>query len=249
MGTNSLAQSLGGTSPEQWATDFLSLIGAPVNSTNVGTVVRWENQESGGGGGAFNPLNTTQGGYGGQSTNSVGVKDYPDYVAGLNATVQAFMSGLSKYGYQHILDGFRASDQPATFAAIDASPWGTKGLPVGSEAGPTYTAAAGVLRPTASLQTAIGAQGSVDTSSSSGPASADDQCLWKLPGIDLGITSLGGQCLLKRSQGRALLGAVAVLGGGVLVIVGLAFVFSSTKVGNQVLKSAAPAMGAVGAVV
>lgn len=248
MGTNSLQQSLGGTTPEQWATDFLSLIGAPVTPTNVGTIVKWEYGESGGGGGMFNPLNTTQGGYGGRSINGPGVKDYPDYVAGLNATVQAFMSGLSKYGYGNILNGLKQQDQSATFAAIDASPWGTKDLPTGgSEAGSTFVSSPGVVRPTASLQDALAAQGSTDTSATAAAGGSD--CLVRLPGITMPsiIPNIGGGCLLSRSQGRALLGAVSIIGGIALMMAGVTFLLLATKAGNQAVQSAAPLIVAAAA--
>lgn len=238
---------LGGASIEQWATDFLFLIGAPVTATNVGTIVQWSNGE--GGGGRFNPLNTTEGGFGGTNLpgNSAGVKNYPTYESGLDANVQAFVSGLRNHGYQHILDALMAQDQAAAFRAINQSPWGTHDLPNGNgtEAGPTYTAAAGTPNPEAQLNAQV-AQAQAVTAGTSSGNSADSECLLKLPGITMPsiIPNIGGGCILSRSQGRALLGAVSVVGGLGLLIVGLAFVFSSTKAGGQII-GAVPAVASL----
>lgn len=239
MGTNSLAQSLGGVSPEQWATDFLTMIGAPVTPTNVGTIVKWEYGESGGGGGRYNPLNTTQGGYGGTSINGPGVKDYPDYLSGLNATVQAFMSGLSKYGYGNILNGLKAQDQAATFAAIDSSSWGTHDLPSGGSS--TFTESPGVANPQSALRSAGGS--GIELASAGG-----NDCLWTLPKITMPgpIPNVGGQCIISRSQGRALLGAASLAAGVALMMVGLAFVFSATKTGASLARNVSSAVGAAG---
>ena len=225
--TRSLAESLGaGHTASGWATDFLTAIGAPANARNVNAVVTWENHESGGGGGQFNPLNTTQTGFSGETPyNSNGgypVQNYTTYADGIAANAQAFNSGARRglYGYDRILAAF--NDKGASigdiFAAINASSWGTHGLPtdgaVSSDVSGVQSSGGG----TAANLTSTG----VDTSS-------DNDCLLKLPGVNLGIGTLGGNCLLRRSQGRALLGFVCLAGGGAIVALGLVFLAANSR--------------------
>jgi hypothetical protein len=75
--TVSLSQSLGGGTPEQWALDFAALCGLPNTDANRLVLVSWQWAESGGGGGMWNPLNTTQPGFGGVPINLDGVRNYP----------------------------------------------------------------------------------------------------------------------------------------------------------------------------
>ena len=78
---------------------------------------------------AFNPLNTTFDVPGAVSANSVGVKDYPDYETG----VQATYATLSLHFYSPIVELLLEAEIPAVDiwdaqvdAAIVASPWGTR---------------------------------------------------------------------------------------------------------------------------
>lgn len=121
--TRNLAETLGGATPEQWAADFLRVAGFPLTPANVLVVVSWEYAESAGGGGMFNPLNTTQGGYVGETDfNSVGVKNYASYADGVAANARVIHNGY----YRDAVTLFeRGDDAPATAAAITASPWGT----------------------------------------------------------------------------------------------------------------------------
>lgn len=121
--TRSLEQSLGGRSPDQWALDFLAAARFPATPANVQAVVSWEYAESGAGGGMFNPLNTTQGGYPGETDfNSVGVKNYVRYQDGIDANAKVIHNGY----YAHVVDLFGVgNDARATCDAITRSPWGT----------------------------------------------------------------------------------------------------------------------------
>lgn len=121
--TGSLAESLGGHSPDQWALDFLAAAHFPATPANVQVVVSWEYAESGGGGGMFNPLNTTQGGYAGESDfNNVGVKNYATYADGIAANARVIHNGY----YPRVVSAFMAGDSAtATASFITASPWGT----------------------------------------------------------------------------------------------------------------------------
>lgn len=121
--TSSLAESLQGHSPDQWALDFLAAAQFPPTPENVRAVVSWEYAESGAGGGLFNPLNTTQGGYPGETNyNSVGVKNYRQYEDGIAANAKVIHNGY----YTDAVANFRiGEDARRTCDAITRSPWGT----------------------------------------------------------------------------------------------------------------------------
>lgn len=121
--TRSLAESLAGGSPVDWARDFLTRAGFPITGANLQTVVSWELAESGAGGGMWNPLNTTQGGYAGESDfNSVGVKNYASRDDGLAANARVIHNGF----YPAVVARFMfGQDARGTADAITASPWGT----------------------------------------------------------------------------------------------------------------------------
>lgn len=82
-----------GSTATAWATAILAAIGAPNSQSNVTSLTDWFNQE--GGGGANNPLNTTQPGFGAtNSINSLGVKSYATPADGVAATAATLKSGL-----------------------------------------------------------------------------------------------------------------------------------------------------------
>lgn len=125
--TNSLAETLAGHTPEQWAVDFLTAAGFPVTAANVQAVVSWEIAESEGGGGKYNPLNTTQTGYPGESpANWNGgnpVQNYAQYADGIAANAKVIHNGY----YPNVVAAFRAgTDAQAVVNAIVSSPWGTR---------------------------------------------------------------------------------------------------------------------------
>jgi hypothetical protein len=126
--TNSLAQSLAYTSPVDWAHDWLARANFPDTADNLRVVYSWEYAESGGGGGMWNPLNTTQGGYPGESDlNSVGVKNYTTREDGLNANAKVIHNGY----YPIVVGLFGLGNNAAAIAhAIEVSPWGTHHLPL-----------------------------------------------------------------------------------------------------------------------
>lgn len=122
--TRSLEETLHGHTTDQWALDFLRAAGFEATPANVQVVVSWEYAESGAGGGFYNPLNTTQGGFPGSTDfNSVGVKNYRTYADGVAANAKVIHNGY----YGAVVDAFRAGDDPnRTIAAITRSPWGTR---------------------------------------------------------------------------------------------------------------------------
>lgn len=121
--TISLSESLGGGSPAVWAQDFLIAAGFPVTPDNVQAIYSWEFAESGGGGGMWNPLNTTQGGYAGETDfNSVGVKNYATRADGLAANAKVIHNGY----YPMVVAWLRFGDCASCVTrAVTASPWGT----------------------------------------------------------------------------------------------------------------------------
>lgn len=121
--TRSLSESLGGGSPDGWALDFLAAAGFPATPGNVQVVVSWEYAESGSGGGMWNPLNTTQGGYDGETDlNSVGVKNYVRREDGIAANARVIHNGY----YPRVVAAFGRGNDPRTICdLITESPWGT----------------------------------------------------------------------------------------------------------------------------
>jgi len=116
---------------EAWAIDLLRRLGndAP-DAPTVGFVVAWTTAEdacmSGCGYSSawerYNPLNTTQTGYGAYATiNGDGVKAYPDYESGMAATVQT----LSYSYYTEIVAGLQTNDPERALSGLYGSPWGT----------------------------------------------------------------------------------------------------------------------------
>lgn len=97
-------------------------LGLPVTEGNMQLMRAW-NQAEGMDAGYYNPFATTQAGPG-RNINSVGVKAYSSFEAGVQATIQTLQNG--RYG--GILAGLAASDPIATAQAIADSPWGTGSL-------------------------------------------------------------------------------------------------------------------------
>lgn len=121
---------------EAWAVDLLGRLGnAQPTAETVAFVVAWTTAEDAcmqdcGYSSAwerFNPLNTTQTGYGAYATiNGDGVKAYPDYESGMAATVQT----LSYSYYTEIVAGLQANDPERALRGLYASPWGTNAVHV-----------------------------------------------------------------------------------------------------------------------
>jgi len=129
---NKLPSPIQGNAGEnQWATDVLKRVGAPVTSENLAALTTWMKFEGGGGGKAtglgknsanWNPLNTTQGAPGSTSMNSVGVQSYLSKDQGLDATVKTLQNG----NYGQVLSALKeGKSSTAVLAAVAASPWGT----------------------------------------------------------------------------------------------------------------------------
>lgn len=74
-----------------WARAELRAIGAPRTPANVESLVAWQARE--GGGGANNPLNSTQPEPGSTVFNSVGVRNYPNAAVGVSASAVTLRNG------------------------------------------------------------------------------------------------------------------------------------------------------------
>ena len=107
---------------EQWATELLRAVGAPVCSNNLVSLVTWQTAENTTA--AWNPLATTQPAAGTTDFNSVGVKNYPSPAAGIAATVATLREGYVTQEYGWILYRLAAcADPDVTAGAINQSNW------------------------------------------------------------------------------------------------------------------------------
>jgi len=82
--------SQGQVTPKSWAESVLKAGGWPRTDANIQSLIAWALNE--GGGGEFNPLNTTEPEPGAGSFNSVGVRNYKSWQQGIAATVATLQS-------------------------------------------------------------------------------------------------------------------------------------------------------------
>lgn len=236
--------ALPGHSINEWARDVLRGLGVPVSQSNLDTLTKWATLESSGynpslPGGRFNPLNTTETaaggvcGQGGSQGNIVDFCTYEDGIRGIvwnlkNAGSQS--SGQDNFGYGKIVAALARSDQPAAFAAIQASSF-CPGCPHYANLGGVRVGDGDAIG-TGSIPAGVAAGTGTGAANDETVNAADDECLFALPGVDLKVVTLGGNCLIKRSQGRALLGAASMLAGAGILLVGLVLIGVSTKPGR-----------------
>jgi hypothetical protein len=112
------------TDRDAWAIDLLARLDNSQPSADiVAFVVAWTRAEDGGSGAIdrHNPLNTTQDAPGAWPINGVGVKGYPDYETGMNATIETLTNGL----YDPLVIGLQTNDAQLALQGLCASPWGT----------------------------------------------------------------------------------------------------------------------------
>lgn len=117
------ATATGAVSREAWATALLGRLQAPVCANNLVSLVTWQTAENTTA--AWNPLATTMPALGATGYNSVGVENYPDMGAGLDATVATLQSGYRTqgYGWWIIYRLQQCADPTVTTTAINASNW------------------------------------------------------------------------------------------------------------------------------
>lgn len=82
-------------------------------------------------------------------------------------------------------------------------------------------------------------------------AATTAMCVLMVPTIDLKITSVGGGCLIAKSQARALIGGMLMLAGGSILAIGVLIVaasaFESSGAGRAVTQAAGAIPGVGGA--
>jgi len=121
---------LGTGDQQEWATQFLTRIGAPVTETNLKSVNTWMRYEGGHwkNSAHYNPLNTTLDMGGSEVMNSHNVRRYTSMEEGLDATVRTILGNKSaERGYDAIVGALKNNADPQTvFNLINDSSWGTK---------------------------------------------------------------------------------------------------------------------------
>jgi len=121
---------LGTGDQQEWATQFLGRIGAPVTDTNLKSVNTWMRFEGGHwkNSAHYNPLNTTLDMGGSEIMNSHKVRRYTSMEEGLDATVKTILGNKSaERGYDAIVGALKNNADPQTvFNLINDSSWGTK---------------------------------------------------------------------------------------------------------------------------
>jgi murein DD-endopeptidase MepM/ murein hydrolase activator NlpD len=121
---------LGTGDQQEWATQFLTRIGAPVTETNLKSVNTWMRYEGGHwkNSAHYNPLNTTLDMGGSEVMNSHNVRRYTSMEEGLDATVRTILGNKSaERGYDAIVNALKNNADPQTvFNLINDSSWGTK---------------------------------------------------------------------------------------------------------------------------
>jgi hypothetical protein len=113
-------------SKERFAVELLQRGGWPLTGSNVCAVVGWELAEGGHfipGSSTFNPLNTSQAMLGDSVFNSHGVRNYPNWNTGLDATVKTLQLGYYDYVRLALMQGDNAL---GVLQAVGTSVWGTK---------------------------------------------------------------------------------------------------------------------------
>lgn len=148
-----------------FATAVLQGLGAPVTQPNLDFIEKWITRE--GGGGANNPLNTTQAMSGATDFNTVGVKNYADLDTGVQATLKTLLNGRYPNIVAALKTGNAEQADAAGKLAKDLSTWSGGG----------YTSLSGVTaRPT----NAIGSAGTTagGASTGTGLGGAGDQATY-----------------------------------------------------------------------
>lgn len=234
--TSSLQDSLGSHTDAQWADDFLTAINAPVNQPNgaASALIAWEHLESGGGGGQYNPWNSTLAWPGASNVNSAGVKNYASYSDGIAASAQTFSSGVWANLANLLRSGNASFAQIANEVNSVGGAWGAT-WPLSSwqsaSAGPQNDP--GAALPSAPVPIPGGSALGIDTSGQVGGCPEGNVFSLKAPGSGLPLVgSLAPSLTLTKCEGRALLGAACLVAGAVLLVGGLAVMGLSSRAGR-----------------
>lgn len=220
-GTRSHGGHGGKVTPHSWAVSFLTAIGAPVTAPNVLSVVSWEAIEGGNwhNTASFNPLNTSQPEPGSTPIggNGSGVQSYDSWSTGMQATVQTLENG----SYNDVLASLRSGKGLIGKHLHGLSVW----------SGGSYSS----LQPRANYGGGPGASIGTAANTSADPTT----CAVALPSVHLWLffgPSVGGQCLLTKSELRGLLGTVIGVAGGFLMLYGTALLLGTSRPAMQVVQ-------------
>ena len=110
-----------GASPRSWASSLLSRLGAPQTAANQQSLIAWALRE--GGGGTFNPLNTTLSAPGASCLNSVCVRNYTSWSQGIEATANTIQGG----NFSQILADLKSGGGVGGNAAGELLSWSGNG--------------------------------------------------------------------------------------------------------------------------
>ena len=225
--------------PQEAAKALLAHNGWPQTQSNINFLTAWYAQEGGNwhNNAKYNPWNTTLMTTGTTGMiNNAGVQAYNSWRSGISATSQTLNNG-----YPAIVSALQkgnATQQLATNAAVqrDLQKWVAGPGGVGTTSAQQYVtsiqviagdpkALAAVNASPADANVAPNAQGA----GSSGPSTPlmgpcdKAKCLVHVP--------LGG-CLLDQCQAKAFVSGLLVVGGGLVMLLGVAFLTKGTPVGN-----------------
>lgn len=246
-----------GHSIVDWAIDLLAALREPVTPANVQALTIWANHESGGyrpGNpvGLYNPLNTTEGalGFAAQGGAQGNIKGFASYAQGIAA--QSYnLTHTRGAGYENILAALAKGNDPnAVLRAINASSFGTHGLPTNlspATSVPAHTTNGTVVD--TGTQT-VSIAGDAEKAAADAFSGLIDPLF---PGLHLGSGALGaaggvgGALSAAQSVAAVVIKVISdwrfiaeVIGGAVLVLLGVRLIVADTT-GRTVVPRAAQA--------
>jgi hypothetical protein len=134
-------------SPISWAQSELASLGVPLTAVNEQSLIAWALRE--GGGGTYNPLNTSQPEPGSTTFNSSGVQDYPSWDTGIEGTTATIEQSAYTQIYADLQagTGIGATSELGTWSggAYDslASTWGEAGQYLNGQSTPLPSGTSG----------------------------------------------------------------------------------------------------------
>jgi hypothetical protein len=185
-----------------WVADLLNALKAPISAGNVSKLEAWNACEGNATGGSGlpinNPFNTTLSGYGGSSVNSAGVKHYPSWSGGLQATIDTLQANR----YKSVVTNLQQDGPGGDFAtAVGSSGWGTSGSCIAGKVGNATNGG-----------TPAGGAGTTGAGGA-GPSG----CAIHIPSF----AGIGGGCLITNSNLKAIKGGLLVWAGGGVFAMGV----------------------------
>lgn len=149
-------------------------------------------------------------------------------------------------GLWQILGAVNPADQanltdPATNAHEAVLKYTSQGL----TAWTTYTSGdyKAYLNGSTTPDTSVPSSAATTAATTAATSSAD--CVWSWPSADLGVTSLGGGCILSKAQARAILGGACVGAGLLIGLVGAVILAASVFHHSGADRAASQAVSAV----